>query len=123
MMCKTMDTGEACLKDWGHWAAMDGTIRRLGYPSCSAEQMAGHVSGGGDYEVNAVAELVDRLLKELLEDRKRVVAKLFYIDRLPMGKVAQGAGAVVGRSLTVDMVRNDLNSIRSIVGGVVLWID
>lgn len=121
-MCKMMDSGDACLRDWGQWAARDATLRRLGYPGCSTEQMAGHVSGGGDYEENAVAELVDRLLKGLLEDRKRIVAKLFYVDRLSMGKVAVSAGYAIERKLTVDMVRNDLNSIRSMVGGVVLWV-
>jgi len=119
-MCKMMDSGDACLRDWGRWAARDSTVRRLGYPGCSAEQMAGHIAGG-DYEDNKVAELVDKLLKGLLEDRKRLVAKLFYMDRLSMGKVAVSVGNAGGHRLTVDMVRNDLNSIRSMVGGVVLW--
>lgn len=121
-MCKVMDSGDMCLRDWGQWAARDGTLRRLGYPSCSAEQMAHQVVGSGDYEENAVAELVDRLLKGLLEDRKRIVAKLFYVDRLSMGKVAVGVGIVISRKVSVDMVKADLNSIRSMVGGVVLWV-
>lgn len=119
-MCKMIDSGDACLRDWGQWAARDGTVRRLGYPGCSAEQMANHVPGGGDHEENKVAELVDRLLKGLLEDRKRIVAKLFYVDRLSMGRVAASVGIVICRKVSVDMVKADLNSIRSMVGGVVL---
>lgn len=132
-MCVITDSGHQCLLDWGRWAGHDGTVRRLGYPGCSAEQMAGHVAGG-DYEANDVAELVDQLIAGLLEDRKRLVVKLFYADRLAIAVVVEkikvfygeryGSGVVgVLERVSVDIVKRDLDVIRSMVGGVILWSD
>jgi hypothetical protein len=132
-MCRLTDTGHQCLLDWGQWAARDGTMRRLGFPSCSAEQMAGRVVCG-DYEVNAVAELVDSLIVGLLEDRKRLVAKFFYVDRMRIADVvvrvdeffkSRYESGVIKQSerVSVSAVKDDLAVIRSMVGGVALWCD
>ncbi len=130
-MCRVMDSGDQCLRDWGRWAARDSTIKQLGYPRCSAEQMANRV-GGGNFEVNQVAELVDRLVRSMLEDRKRLVACLFYIERLNREAIVarlmaianecgEAADASIRSRVSVDVVKRDLDVIRSMVGGVVLW--
>lgn len=131
-MCRVTESGDQCLRDWGRWAARDSTIRALGYPRCSAEQMANRVAGG-DYEVNQVAELVDGLVRSMLEDRKRLVACLFYVERLNRGEVAdrlvsiakeRGDNELVGKDgrVSVNTISMDLEVIRSMVGGVVLWV-
>ena len=126
-MCRITDSGHQCLKDWGFWASRDSTIKRLGYRGCSAEQMAGHVMGG-DHEENYVAELVDRLVVGLLEERYRLVAKFIYVDRLSMRDAAVritealAASGVSGvKRVSLSMVNDDLIVLRSMVGGVVLW--
>jgi hypothetical protein len=128
-MCRITESGDQCLKDWGRWASRDSTVRRLGYPGCSAEQMAGHVSGG-DFEENKIAELVDRLIMALLEERYRLVAKFFYVDRLPRGMVAIRAthaaasqGMLEVGTISERMVKDDLMVIRTMVGSVVLWVN
>jgi len=132
-MCRLTDTGHQCLLDWGRWAARDGTMRRLGFPSCSAEQMAGRVVCG-DHEVNDVAELVDKLIVGVLDDRKRLVAKFFYVDRVKYAEVVvrvdefyksrYESGAIKQRErVSLSVVKDDLAVIRSMVGGVLLWCD
>lgn len=128
-MCVVTERGDQCLLAWGRWAGRDGTMRRLGYPSCSAEQMAGRVAGT-DSAVSDVEELVDRLVVGMLEDRKRLVAKFFYVDRMPVKAVAESLSTIVKarsigrcRGISIDMVKRDLDCIRSMVGGVVMWSD
>lgn len=128
-MCVVTDRGDQCLLAWGRWAGRDGTVRRLGYPGCSAEQMANCVVGA-DYTVSDVEEMVDRLVVGMLEDRKRLVAKFFYVDRMTVKTVAESLSVVVrarsigrSRGISVDMVKRDLDCIRSMVGGVVMWTD
>jgi len=95
--------------------------------------MAGHVAGGS-CEVNEVAELVDRLIVAMLEERKRLVVKLFYVDQLKRDVVVERIkgfyreryeSGVVGvmERVSVDVVKRDLDVIRSMVGGVLLWSD
>jgi hypothetical protein len=87
---------------------------------------------GGNFEVNQVAELVDRLIMSMLEERKRLVACLFYVDRLSRNGVAdrlahiakeRSASGLVGKDglVSVNTVKLDLEVIRAMVGGVVLW--
>jgi hypothetical protein len=125
-MCVVTDRGNQCLLDWGRWAARDSTVKRLGYPGRSAEQMAGRVSCG-DFEVNDVAELVDKLVVSMLEERKRLVVCLFYVERLPVKVIVDRLLGVAkerdwpSTKVSVDVVKRDLDVIRSMVGGVVLW--
>jgi hypothetical protein len=125
-MCVVTDRGNQCLLDWGRWAARDSTVKRLGYPGRSAEQMAGRVSCG-DFEVNDVAELVDKLVVSMLEERKRLVVCLYYVERLPVKVVVDRLLGVAkerdwpSTKVSVDVVKRDLDVIRSMVGGVVLW--
>jgi hypothetical protein len=125
-MCVVTDRGNQCLLDWGRWAARDSTVKRLGYPGRSAEQMAGRVSCG-DFEVNDVAELVDKLVVSMLEERKRLVVCLYYVERLPVKVIVDRLLGVAkerdwpSTKVSVDVVKRDLDVIRSMVGGVVLW--
>lgn len=90
--------------------------------------MAGRVSGG-DFEVNDVAELVDKLVGSMLEERKRLVVCFFYVEKLPVKVIVErllGAAKERGWSrdtkVSVDVVKRDLDVIRSMVGGVVMWV-
>lgn len=132
-MCVVTDRGDQCLLAWGRWAGRDDTVRRLGYPGCSAEQMAGRVAGT-DSAVSDVEEMVDRLVIGMLEDRKRLVAKFFYVDRAKYADVVLKIDAVykerlesgcrdVNRPVSVSVVKDDLMVIRSMVGAVILWAD
>lgn len=127
-MCMVTDRGNQCLIDWGRWAGQDSTIKRLGYPGQSAEQMAGRVSGG-DFEVNDVAELVDRLVVSMLEERKRLVVCYFYVERLPVKVVVERLLCAAkerdwprSTKVSVDVVKRDLDVIRSMIGGVIMWL-
>lgn len=131
-MCVVTDRGDQCLLAWGRWARRDGIIRQLGYRGCSAEQMAGCVAGS-DSAVSDVEEVVDRLVIGMLEDRKRLVAKFFYIDRFKIVDVVEQikqAGKERSESMgkcdlgrvSVDVVKRDLDVIRSMVGGVIMWV-
>lgn len=132
-MCVVTERGNQCLLAWGRWAGRDGTVRKLGYPGCSAEQMSGHVAGA-DSAVCDVEEMVDRLVVGLLEDRKRLVAKFFYVDRAKYADVVLKIDAVykerlesgcrdVNFPVSVSVVKDDLMVIRAMVGGVMLWSD
>jgi len=132
-MCVVTDRGDQCLLAWGRWAGRDGVMRRLGYPGRSAEQMAGHVAGT-DSAVSDVEEMVDRLVVGMLEERKRLVAKFFYVDRAKYADVVLKIDAVykdriesgvrdVNRPVSVSVVKDDLMVIRAMVGGVMLWSD
>lgn len=133
VMCVVTDRGDQCLLAWGRWAGRDGTVRRLGYPGCSAEQMAGRVFGA-DCAVSDVEEMVDRLIVGVLDERKRLVAVFFYVDRLKISDVVEKIKSV-GKSrlessgkcslsrVSVSAVKDDLAVIRSMVGGVSLWSD
>lgn len=127
-MCVIAERGNQCLIDWGRWVESEPTLRRLGYPRQSAEQMAGRVSGG-DFGVNAVAELVDRLVVSMLEERKRLVVCFFYIERLSIKVIverlvviAKERGWPRSNNISVAVVKRDLDGIRSMVGGVVTWV-
>lgn len=129
-MCRVTETGDQCLRAWGLWAGRDGTVRKLGYPGRSAEQMAGHVVGG-DYAVCDVELMVDALIVGMLEDRKRFVARFFYVDRLKISEVVERVKSMaksgcesmdLGR-ISVDVVKRDLDVMRSMVGGVALYTD
>lgn len=131
-MCVITERGNQCLLDWGRWVSVDSTVRRLGYPGRSAEQSADHVRGHGDHAVNPVAELVDKIVAGLLEERKRQVVRLFYVDRLPMEKIVvsliclandRPEAAITGKNgrVSVDVVKADLCVIRAAVGSVMMW--
>lgn len=126
MMCSVTERGEHYLRDWGRWAARDNTINRLGYRGCSAEQMAGRVSGASDVDHNAVAEFVDRILNNVLEQRIRLIAVYRYKDNLPIKKiimrVAETAHDLDGKritSISKSTVETDLNTLRAMVYGAV----
>jgi len=125
-MCRITESGDRCLVGWGRWAACDSTVRRLGYPGRSAEQMANYVPGSGEGE-DKVSETVDRFVVGLLEPRKKLIACWFYVERLSVSVIVERLKAFakeqnvdLGRA-SVDVVKRDLDVIRAGVGGVMLW--
>jgi len=92
--------------------------------------MAGRVVGG-DYAVCDVEMMVDRLIVGALEDRKRLVAKFFYVDRLRVADVVDSLKSIAKSScesmdlgsISVDVVKRDLDVLRAMVGGVALYTD
>jgi hypothetical protein len=89
---------------------------------------------GGDYTVSDVEEKVDELVAGMLEDRKRLVARFFYVDRAKYSDVVLKIDAVnkerlesgscdVIKRVSVSVVKDDLMVIRSMVGGIFLWSD
>lgn len=98
------------LYKWGEWARRGDGVRRLWYPSHSAEQNINRIPGAEDdvAEYDEISTLIDRAIAKLPE-AYRTVAAAYYIKQMPLRKVSSHIGC------SVWSVRLILETIHGIV--------